>query len=158
MTEELSNYTSRGARALVLLHEKHLRQCLAVWKEAKAADLKLPKTDNEHYQSLETLVQHFLRSAGNYLVWICEKLELPDPNINPVPEVDKIGVEADAYLEHVLERWRLPLVNVPGEKLDTPTYIYYWDVGLTINAMLEHALTHPIRHEFQLRELLQGQA
>jgi hypothetical protein len=157
MTEELSNYKSRGARALVLLHEKHLRQCLEVWKEAKAVNLQLPKTGNEHYQSLETLLQHFLRSAGNYMVWICEQLALPGPEIRPVPEVDTVEAEADGYLEHVLERWRLPLAHVPDEKFDTPTYIYYWEVGFTISAMLEHALTHPVRHEFQLRELMERQ-
>jgi hypothetical protein len=158
MTEELSNYTSRAARASVLLHEQHLRQCVEVWKQAKALRLKLPVTDSKHYQSLETLLQHFLRSAGNYMVWMCEQLELPDPAIRPVPDLDKIEAEADLYLEHVLERWRLPLVDVPTDKLIAPAYNYYWDVGFTIDAMLEHALTHPIRHEFQLKELLEQQA
>jgi uncharacterized damage-inducible protein DinB len=152
--EELRSYKARGARASILLHEKHLRQCVEVWKQAKAVNLNLPATDNEHYQSLETLLQHILDSAGHYMVWMCEQLGLPDPEIRPVPDVDKIETEADNYLEHVLERWRLPLAKVSEEKFDAPTYIYYWDVGFTIGAMLEHALVHPIRHQFQLEALI----
>ncbi len=156
-TEELSNYTSRGARALVLLHEKHLRQCLAVWKEAKAANLLLPVTGEEKYQSLENLLSHILNSAGRYMMGMCKYLELPDPQIKPVPNLDVIDDEADSYLEHLLERWRLSLADVPDERLEPTIYIsgetHYW-----IDVMLEHAAMHPIRHEFQLRELIEGQA
>ena len=81
MTEELGDYKSRGARALVLLHEQHLRQCSEVWKQAKAANVKLPETDDENYQSLETLLQHILGAAGNYMVGICRNLGLTDPDI-----------------------------------------------------------------------------
>ena len=158
MAEELGNYKSRGARALVLLHEKHLRQCLEVWKQAKAASVKLPETDDRNYQSLETLLQHVLRSAGNYMVGVCKNLGLTDPDIKPVPEVDVIEVEADGYLEHVLERWRLPLAEVADDKLEPPPELYTPGMPYWIDAMLEHAVMHPIRHEFQLKELMQKQA
>jgi uncharacterized damage-inducible protein DinB len=158
VTEELSTYTSRAARALVLLHEKHLRQCVEVWKQAKVANLKLPVTDDERYQSLETLLGHILGAARRYMLWICKSLNLPDPEIRPVPEVDKMEAEVDLYLEHLLERWRLPLANLEEEKLYNPEYP---SNGGThhhcIDIMLEHALTHPLRHEFQLRELLEKQ-
>jgi hypothetical protein len=158
MTEELGNYKSRGARALVIVHEKHLRQCLEVWKQAKAANINLPTTDDENYQSLETLLRHILRSAGNYMVSICKNLELPDPEIKPVPEAHTIEAEADGYLEHVLECWRLPLVTVPDEKLEPEPETYHPGMPYWIDAMLEHAVMHPIRHEFQLKEFIQRQA
>lgn len=158
MTEDLSNYQSRGARALVLLHEQHLRGCLEVWKQAKAAEIKLPETDDENYQSLETLLKHILRSAGNYLVSICKNLELPDPEIKPVPEATIIEAEVDRYLEHVLGRWRLPLARVPDEKLEPAPETYFPGMPYWIDAMLEHAVMHPIRHEFQLKELIQKQS
>jgi uncharacterized damage-inducible protein DinB len=154
MTEPLSTYTYRGARALVLLHEHHLRQCLDVWKQAKATNLQLPKSENENYQSLETLLEHILGAAGHYMIEICEYLGLPDPAIREAPNVDAIEAEADQYLEHVLEHWRLPLVHISEETLDlTPKT----DVSnrMPYYAMLEHAVMHPIRHEFQLRELMQ---
>ena len=47
MSEELRNYKHRGARALVLLHEKHMLELLSVWKGAKAAQVNLPQTDDE---------------------------------------------------------------------------------------------------------------
>lgn len=157
MTEELSNYKFRGARACVLLHDKHMRDCLAVWKQAKAANIKLPETNDEDYQSLETLLRHILRAARGYMVWMCKQLELPDPEIRPTPEPDSIEAEADSYLEHMLERWRLPLVNVPEEKFEPQTYASNWGTHYCLDAMLEHAVMHPIRHEFQLRELLEQQ-
>lgn len=158
MAKDLDNYKSRGARALVLLHEKHLRECLEVWKQAKAADIRLPGTTDENYRSLETLLEHILGAAGSYMVGICKNLELPDPEIKPVPKADTIGAEAEGYLEHVLERWRLPLVDVPDERLEPDPESYYPGMPYWIDAMLEHAVMHPVRHEFQLKELLQAQA
>ena len=158
MTGELGGYKSRGARALVLLHEKHLRQCLEVWKQAKAASVKLPETDDENYRSLETLLRHILDAAGDYMVGICRDLELPDPEIKPAPSVGVIKTEAESYLEHVLERWRLPPTEVVDERLEPPPELYTPGMPYWIDAMLEQAVMHPIRHEFQLRELMQKQA
>jgi uncharacterized damage-inducible protein DinB len=154
---ELDDYQFRGARACVLLHEKHMRQCLEVWKQAKAANIKLSETHDESYESLETLLEHILRAARGYMVCICKQLELPDPEIKPVPDIATIEAEADSYLEHVLERWRLPLVNVPEQEFEPQTYASNWGTHYCIDAMLEHAVMHPIRHEFQLRELLEQQ-
>jgi uncharacterized damage-inducible protein DinB len=154
MTKELNNYQYRGARACVLLHEKHLRDCVAIWKEAKAANIKLPETSDDSYESLETLLHHILRAARGYMVWMCKQLELPDPEIKPAPELDVIEKEADSYLEHVLERWRLPLADVPEEKFGPHSFTSNWGEAFSIDSMLEHAVMHPIRHEFQLKELI----
>jgi uncharacterized damage-inducible protein DinB len=152
---ELNDYKYRGARALVLLHETNMRQCLETWKKAKAANVKLPETTDESYESLETLLHHILRAARGYMVWMCKQLELPDPDIKTTPDVTTIEAEADSYLEHVLERWPLPLVNVPEEKFGPHSYISNWGEAFSIDSMLEHAVMHPIRHEFQLKELMQ---
>ena len=154
--EKLGNYKYRGARALVLLHETNMRQCLETWKEAKAANVKLPETTDECYESLETLLHHILRAARGYMVWICKQLELPDPEIRAAPEVDRVEAEAGTYLEHVLERWPLPLADVPEEKFGPHSFISNWGEAFSIDSMLEHAVMHPIRHEFQLKELLQA--
>jgi uncharacterized damage-inducible protein DinB len=155
MPEELGDYTSRAARALVLLHEKHLRQCLVVWQQAKAVNLPLPATDDANYASLETLLRHILGAPGGYLRWICKQLELPDPSLDPVPEADDIEQEAQAYLDHLLTRWRLPLAGVTDKQLVYPEYP---SNGGThhhcIDIMLQHAVMHTVRHQFQLEELL----
>ena len=94
---------------MVLLHDEHVRRFLVVWNQAQAASVVLPKTDDPAYASLETLLRHVLGAARGYMTWMCEVLELPDPQIRIPPE---------------------------------PT------------ALLEHAVMHPIRHAFQLEELM----
>ena len=98
-----------------------------------------------------------LGAAGGYLVWICEVLQLPDPGIRPAPDEAAILREADNYLEHVLERWRAgPLREVADEQLETPEYPSRWKTRYSIDSMLEHAVMHPIRHAFQLDELIKN--
>ena len=158
MPEELGHYAYRGARAMVLLHEEHLRQCLDVWKRAKAVNVQLPQTVDEDYRSLETLLGHVLGAARGYMLWMCKQLNLPDPGIEPAPDAAVVEKEADAYLEHLLERWRLPLAEVEEEKFYHPEYTANEGTHhLCIDVMLEHAVMHPVRHEFQLEELLEKQ-
>lgn len=159
MSEQpLSHYQSNSARALILLHEQHLLMFLDTWKEAKSEEITLPATDNKHYASLDTLLSHTLDCARSYMIWICEQLQLPDPQINPIPPLDQVAEQAQAYLSHLFERWRLPLAAIENNQLRTPNYPTKWGTALPIEGMLEHAVMHPIRHEFQLRNLLYSQA
>ena len=79
-------YESRAVRALVLLHDEHLRRFLVVWKQARAASVTLPQTEDPAYVSLDTLLRHVLRAARGYMTWMCEVLELPDPEILVTPD------------------------------------------------------------------------
>jgi hypothetical protein len=45
---------------------------------------------------------------------------------------------------------------VTDEQLDKGIYPSRWGTEYCIDAMLEHAVMHPIRHEFQLRNLMGG--
>lgn len=153
--DELPNFQYRGARACILLHEQIMRQFVETWKQAKAAGISLPESKFPHYDSLETLLHHVLDLAMKYMVWICEKLELPDPGIQSAPGVDRIEAEAHSYLEHLLERYRQPLVDVEGKRFYQPGYPAPWNVDYCIDAMLEHAAMHPMRHRFQLLELME---
>lgn len=157
MTEELADYPSRGARALVLLHEQNLRQCVSVWKQAKAQNVSLPETDDAHYQSLDALLHHILRSARIYMFRICQNLNLPAPDLRPVPEVENIAAQGDDYLSYLLEGWRLPLAEVTDQQMEPDSELYFAGMPYWADAMLEHAVMHPVRHEFQLRELMQRQ-
>jgi hypothetical protein len=147
-------YRSRAVRALVTLHEEHLRRFLITWKRAKAASLALPPTTEPAYESLDTLLRHVLGAARGYMVWMCEALDLPDPEIRVPPEPAVLSQDPESYLEHVLELWRPPLLDVGDERLETPEYVSRWKTRYCIDAMLEHAVMHPIRHAFQLDELL----
>jgi len=156
-TDELPDYAYRGARALVLLHEKTLREFLQVWKQAQQARVRLPATDDPDYVSREALLHHGLRAARGYMTWLCEKLGLPDPGIEPAPGVDTVEKDADRYVEHLLARWRLPLARVE-EKRFGETHRARWGHDMTCESMLEHAVVHPLRHSFQLEELMEAQA
>jgi hypothetical protein len=153
--QALQNYTWRGARALVLLHEQAMRDLLTTWRRAKAVSVSLPPSDNPAYASLDTVLHHALKAARNMLSWICEKLELPDPGIEEVPEAARLEGEAEKYIEHLLARWRLPLAGTDAKRLEE----MYKDRNghdTSLLARLEHAVLHPQRHRFQLEELLEG--
>jgi len=82
-------------------------------------------------------------------------LELPDLEIKPAPEADKIENEADEYIIYLLEKWRIPLSDLAEEKFHSPTFKSNWDVDYCIDAMLEHVVMHAIKHEFQLKNLME---
>ena len=117
-----------------------------------ANSVTLPPTEDPAYASLGALGKHVLGAAGGYMVWMCEMLTLPDPGIRSSPDAGAIAREADDYMEHVLERWRAPLRDVSNDQLETPEYPSRWKTRYSIDAMLEHAVMHPIRHAFQLDE------
>ena len=147
-------YESRAVRALVMLHDEHLRRFLAVWKQARSASVTLPQTNDPAYASIDALLRHVFRAARGYMTWMCEVLELPDPGILVTPDPEELVQDPDAYMEHVLERWRAPLQGVGDDRLETPEYPSRWQTRYCIDAMLEHAVMHPIRHAFQLEEFM----
>ena len=139
----------------MILHEQHQRSFLATWQTAKRVGIKLPETDDPDYSSLESLLVHVLGAARSYMMWMCEQLGLPHPGINPVPGESEIEASAESYLEHLLNAWRTPLSGLPEEAFHEPFESSRWGVQYWIDGMLEHAVMHPLRHEFQLNELLQ---
>ena len=147
-------YRSRAVRALILLHEESLRRFLIVWNRARAASVVLPHSEDPAYASLETLLRHVLGAARGYMTWMCEVLELPDPMIRTPPEATALPAEANSYMEHVLEKWRTPLLGVADDRLERPEYPSRWQTKYCVDSMLEHAVMHPIRHAFQLEELM----
>lgn len=156
MPPELTHYRSRATRALVLLHERELRQLLPVWQRAVAARIRLPATDDPDYASLETLLHHVLRASRGYMTWMCDRLGLPDPGIEPAPGPEEVAREVDRYVEHLLERWRATLQDLEPARLDEE-HTSRWGATLSIDSMLEHAVLHPMRHRFQLEELLDAE-
>ena len=155
------DHRSPGARALVELHENYLRRFHRTWAEARAKDLKLPAVDDPDYASLDSLLVHVLTAAAAYMQWICRSLKLPDPGFEPAPQPGEGTVlregfpgDAESHLEHVLDRWRSPLVGLDEEQLYRPGYPTRRGVDAGIESMLQHAIVHPIRHDYQLRKLL----
>jgi uncharacterized damage-inducible protein DinB len=145
-----------GAKALAELHEIHLRSFLAEWRAAKANQLTLPETDDRAYRSLETLLWHVLSCACRYLSWTTDALDLPPPVLPELPDEDAIADEADRLLEDILEAWRLPLWEQPLKAFVSGEHKAWWGTGYCVDAMLEHAVMHPLRHRWQLEKLAGG--
>lgn len=99
----IDRWQYRGARAIVILHERELRHFLDTWKAAKARDLALSETKYKPEMTLENILVHVLHWARDYVVWSCEKLQLPDPGIAPIPAVGDVASEVDSYVDHLLE-------------------------------------------------------
>ncbi len=150
-------YSHRGVRTLTILHERNLREFLQVWQQFTASSRSLPTTHDPSYASPEQLLRHVLGCARHYMVWMCEKLELPDPGIVQVPSAEDIEVRAQEYLDHVVHQWRHPLIHLTEKASDRAVFKSAWGVEYCIDGMLEHAVMHPVRHTFQLRELMEQQ-
>jgi len=142
----LPPYQYNGARSMVILHEQELRLFVVIWKEAKASGIPLPPGG---YPNYDYILQHVLACARSYMVWMCERLGLPDPGIPAAPPPEVIEAQADQYLEAVLDGWREPLKDVPEDRFDE-VYKSRWNIDYCIDSMLEHAVMHPIRHSFQI--------
>jgi hypothetical protein len=142
-----------GARALVELHEIHLRSFLAEWRVAKADQVDLPETSDRAYHSLETLLLHVLSCALRYITWSADALGLPAPDQPEFPGEEGIEAKADGLMESILLEWRLPLEDLPLEAFVTGEHKAWWGTRYCVDAMLEHAVIHPLRHEWQLKKL-----
>jgi len=143
-----------GARSMIILHDRYLRGFVDTWRRGKEASLTLPETTDPSYASMQSLLRHVLRAARGYMVWMCEMLELPDPAIEATPGDADVEAAAEAYLDHLAQSWSTPLAGVDAACFEDREYRARWGTQFSIDAMMEHAVMHPIRHEYQLRRLL----
>ncbi|WP_415791507.1 hypothetical protein [Deinococcus saxicola] len=59
-------------------------------------------------------------------------------------------MQAEAYLERLLPWWRMPLAGVRDEDMEPAEKLHFAGMPYWVDAMLEHAVMHPVRHSFQL--------
>ncbi len=153
-TDATTPWASRGAQALATLHARELRRFVDVWRRADAAELALPETDDPSYASRETLLVHVAACAAGYLVWIQEQRGLAPPDLDRRPDPEGFGRRVDGYVDEVLAAWDVHLRDLTEADSDRPAYETRWGVPYCIDAMLEHAVMHPLRHRHQLERLL----
>jgi hypothetical protein len=152
-------FESRGVRAVVLIQMEELRRLFATWRKARRLGVKLPATRDPAYRSLELLMRHPLRSSRGYLTWLCEVLRRPDPAVPDPPEAESVATQGAAYLRTLDAAWRRHTAWMPQRVLySNRVYQSRWGQPMTVEAMLEHALAHPMRHRFQLEELIERKA
>lgn len=153
---EMPEFRYRGARALLILHEREMRLFLDTWRKTKSSGIVLPESKNNAYESFDKLLHHVFYWARENMIWICEKLALPDPRIDEIPEPHSLEAQAEDCLELLLEQFRKPLTEVRGTEFYYKTYTSKWDTEYCIDAMLEHLVLHPMRHRFQLEQLMES--
>ena len=148
-------FKSRGVRALVLLQMAEMNELFKVWRKAKRLGVKLPATTDDSYESLDVLMRHPLRACRGYLTWLCEVLGRPDPRVPDPPEPAKVAAQGAAYLKVLEKAWHRHTAWMPGKTLDSfDVHKARWGAPMTIEAMFEHAVAHPMRHRLQLEELV----
>jgi hypothetical protein len=146
-------FKSRGVRALVQLQMVEMNQLFVVWKKAKRLGVRLPKTKDPAYESLDLLMRHPLRSCRGYLTWLCEVLDRPEPRVPDPPEPERVAAEGAAYLKVLSKAWARNMAWMPNRVLDSFTvHTSRWGAPMTVEAMFEHAVAHPMRHRFQIEE------
>ncbi len=153
---ELPEFRYGGARVLTIMYEQELLRFVDTWKKAKAAGVTLPSINNPDYKNIEELLYHVVFRARDNMVWICQNLELPDPQLEPVPDAAELAGQVDDYLGRLSLQMRTPLKDEPGRSFYFKTYTSAWRTDYCIDAMLEHMVIHPMRHRFQLEQLLQS--
>lgn len=144
-----------GAKSLIELHSQEMKDFCRVWKIAEHKGLILPKTKDPNYASLETLLLHVLSWSIRYMDWIGIQLGIKIEKIESPEEVKDITKIMDLYVEKLLGWWNEPLKNVEEEKFFSKTYLSPWNLPYTIDAMLEHAVMHPMRHKKQLLRFIE---
>lgn len=150
-------HAAPAARALVTLQARELLAFLETWREARTAGLALPAVEDRDYASLHTLLRHVLGASRHYVTWCCQQVDLPVPTIPAPPAGEDLDDGAlDAWVAGLLEAWSTALVDLSEEALDRPEHPSAWGTAYCLDAMLEHAVMHPIRHRYQLRGLLDG--
>jgi hypothetical protein len=148
-------YQSRGVRALVKLQMVEMNALFRVWRQAKRAGAKLPATRDPAYKDLDVLMRHPLRACRGYMTWLCEVLGRPEAVVADPPEPKDVAAKGAAYLRTLERAWEKHLAWMPSRVLDSPkVYTSRWGAPMTVEAMFEHALAHPMRHRFQLEELI----
>lgn len=149
-------FQSRGVRALVILQMAEMDRLLLVWRKAKRVGVKLPATRDPAYRDLDHLMRHPLRSCRGYLTWLCEVLGRPDPRVPEPPEPSDVAKQAAAYLKVLGRAWHRHMAWMPARTLESKrVHTSRWGAPMTVEAMLEHAVAHPMRHRLQLEELIE---
>ncbi len=151
--QQLSDFSYRGARAMIILHDRQLRVFYRTWLQGVSLGRSLPSPGMD-YESWEELLQHLLSSSRMYLFWLCDKLVIIPPALAKPPELPNIARDTPDYLDQLFEAWSLPFSEIPEEKWDQ-VFKSNWDIDYCLDAMLEHAVMHPMRHSFQIEEWIE---
>ena len=151
----MSEFKSRAVMSLVELHEREIRSFFETWDRFVASGLPMPEAlGDPDYASRDHLIGHVCRAARGYLTWIGEQLGRPVKDVDAETDSLKIAPRAKEFMADVLAAWRRHFPAVEDKDLEPATYKSRWGTQMSIEAMFEHAVVHPMRHRIQLERIL----
>jgi hypothetical protein len=148
-SENSTQYQSGAVRALVALHDREMRKFWRTWSKSIDLKVKMPPTDDPSCKTPNDMLNHVLHASRGYVRWICSQLKLNDPQLDRPSKSMNLLTESEEYLESLLAVWSTSLTSITEDQC----YIEFnsrWKTIYCIDAMLEHAVMHPVRHSFQL--------
>jgi hypothetical protein len=101
---EIADHCYHGARALVLLHERSMRELLSTWLQAKAAGLRLPDPDIDPAPEAPCVERDAARWKEHLLAcWRPPLAEIEEARFNEV-HLTRWGIEMciESMLEHAV--------------------------------------------------------
>ena len=114
-------------------------------------------TRNPAYENLDTLMRHPLRACRGYMTWLCEVQRRPEAKVPDPPDPADVAAKGAAYLDLLERAWFRHLAWMPDRVLESKkVFTSRWGAPMTMEAMFEHAVAHPMRHRFQLEELMEA--
>jgi hypothetical protein len=153
--EAVATFRSRAVLSLVELHEQEMKRFFDTWDRFVKSGAPMPEAHGDpDYASRDHLIGHVCRAARNYLTWIGEQLGRPVTDVDLETDSLKIAPRAREFMAEVFAAWRRHLPAVQDGELEPAAYKTRWGVLMTIESMLEHAVTHPMRHRIQLDRIL----
>ena len=152
-SEKTGHYQSSAVRALVALHQREMHNFMVIWNNAVKMNVTLPPTEDPSCKTFDAMMSHVLHASRGYVRWICDQLNLTEPQIDRPSNSMNFLTESADYLESLLDVWSTALLRIT----DDECYVEFksrWNTIYCIDGMLEHAVMHPVRHSFQLEKLM----
>lgn len=155
--KSLNDYRKGAAGSIMDEYERAAFELKSIVQNVREEDYTRvadSETENEDCRSIQTIMNHVVRSGYFYANYIRESLSI---DFVPVESKQiahrKIGDEIDKMLGYTIEifdgKW-----ETMGEQMMNVNINARWGIAYNIDQMLEHAIVHVLRHRRQIDKFL----
>lgn len=147
-------FKSRAVWNLVELHKQEMLRFLEVWDRFLTSGLPmLEALGDPNYKDRELLCAHVVAAAREDLIWICEKVRRPVTHLDDSNDPYDIAARFCSFAEALFVAYQQLLADLTDQELTAP-HPTKGGMDLNVEAILEHAIVHPMRHRIQLERIL----
>jgi uncharacterized damage-inducible protein DinB len=155
--KKLEDYRKGGIGALMDEYERAALELNLIVKNVSEGDYSKiadAETKNEDCRSIETIMNHVVSSGYEYANIIREQFLAP-PEVFQIEQMalSEIAFEVDKMLAFTAEsldgKWELT-----NEEVDKLVTIMPWGTPYNLEQILEHAISHVLRHRRQIEKFL----